>query len=219
MSELLLNAIFSENLALAYFLGMCTFLAVSRHFETAFGLGLAVIVVETITVPINNLIFTGLLAEDAMEWAGLEGVDLRFLTLIAAIGVIAATVQILEMVLDRYFPELYRALALRGAQVLFVPAAFTVPTGRDHWAVLLRARAIENSCYVVAIGQVGHHYGDRHTYGHSMIIDPWGSIIAEAGEEPGVIVGDIDMSHLVEMRRRVPSLSNVRSDIFGWPDD
>ena len=120
---------------------------------------------------------------------------------------------------DVRFPELYRALALRGAQVLFVPAAFTVPTGRDHWAVLLRARAIENSCYVVAIGQVGHHYGDRHTYGHSMIIDPWGSIIAEAGEEPGVIVGDIDMSHLVEMRRRVPSLSNVRSDIFGWPDD
>lgn len=112
MSELLLNAIFSENLALAYFLGMCTFLAVSRHFETAFGLGLAVIAVETITVPINNLIFNGLLAEGALSWAGLGDVDLRFLTLIAAIGVIAATVQILEMVLDRFFPELYRALGI-----------------------------------------------------------------------------------------------------------
>jgi len=112
MSELLLNAIFSENLALAYFLGMCTFLAVSRHFETAFGLGLAVIAVETITVPINNLIFSGLLAEGALSWAGLGDVDLRFLTLIAAIGVIAATVQILEMVLDRFFPELYQALGI-----------------------------------------------------------------------------------------------------------
>ena len=112
MSELLLNAIFSENLALAYFLGMCTFLAVSRRFETAFGLGLAVIAVETITVPINNLIFNGLLADGALAWAGLEDVDLRFLTLIASIGVIAATVQILEMVLDRFFPELYRALGI-----------------------------------------------------------------------------------------------------------
>lgn len=112
MNELLLNAIFSENLALAYFLGMCTFLAVSRHFETAFGLGLAVIAVETITVPVNNLIFNGLLAEGALSWAGLGDMDLRFLMLIASIGVIAATVQILEMVLDRYFPELYRALGI-----------------------------------------------------------------------------------------------------------
>lgn len=112
MSELLLNAIFSENLALAYFLGMCTFLAVSRHFETAFGLGLAVIAVETITVPINNLIFNGLLADGALAWAGLGDVDLGFLTLIASIGVIAATVQILEMTLDRFFPELYRALGI-----------------------------------------------------------------------------------------------------------
>lgn len=112
MSELLLNAIFSENLALAYFLGMCTFLAVSRNFETAFGLGLAVIAVETITVPINNLIFNGLLADGALAWAGLGDVDLGFLTLIASIGVIAATVQILEMILDRFFPKLYRALGI-----------------------------------------------------------------------------------------------------------
>ncbi len=120
---------------------------------------------------------------------------------------------------DVRFPELYRTLAMRGARVLFVPAAFTVPTGRDHWAVLLRARAIENSCYVIAVGQVGHHYGDRHTYGHSMISDPWGTVIADAGEQPGVIVGDIDMSQVDEVRRRVPSLSNVRREIFTWPND
>ncbi len=112
MSDLLLNAIFSDNLALALFLGMCPFLAVSRHFETAFGLGLAVIAVETITVPLNNLIFTALLAEGALTWAGLGDMDLRFLTLIASIGVIAATVQILGMVLDRYFPALYLALGI-----------------------------------------------------------------------------------------------------------
>jgi len=112
MSELLLSAIFSENLALAYFLGMCTFLAVSRHFETAFGLGLAVIAVETITVPINNLIFTGFLADGALAWVGLEDINLGFLKLIASIGVIAATVQILEMVLDRFFPALYHALGI-----------------------------------------------------------------------------------------------------------
>ena len=114
MTELLLKSIFSDNLALSYFLGMCTFLAVSRHFETAFGLGLAMMAVQTITVPINNLIFTWVLAGGALTWAGpgLEGVDLSFLTLIASIGVIAATVQILEMVLDRFFPALYRALGI-----------------------------------------------------------------------------------------------------------
>ncbi|MCK5445496.1 MAG: NADH:ubiquinone reductase (Na(+)-transporting) subunit E, partial [Rhodospirillaceae bacterium] len=93
-------------------LGMCTFLAVSRNFETALGLGLAVIAVETITVPINNLLFTWVLADGALAWTGLEDVDLSFLTLIASIGVIAATVQILEMVLDRFFPALYRALGI-----------------------------------------------------------------------------------------------------------
>ena len=112
MSELLLRAIFSENLALAYFLGICTFLAVSRHFETAFGLGLAMIAVGTITVPVNNLIFTTFLAEGALDWAGLEDVDLSFLTLIASIGVIAATVQILEMVLHRFFPKLHQSLGI-----------------------------------------------------------------------------------------------------------
>ncbi|MDH5771811.1 MAG: NADH:ubiquinone reductase (Na(+)-transporting) subunit E [Rhodospirillaceae bacterium] len=112
MIEILLKSVFSQNLALAYFLGMCTFLAVSRHFETAFGLGLAMIAVETITVPINNLIFNYVLAYGALSWTGLDSVDLSFLTLIASIGVIAATVQVLEMILDSYFPKLYQALGI-----------------------------------------------------------------------------------------------------------
>jgi Na+-transporting NADH:ubiquinone oxidoreductase subunit E len=112
MTELLLRAAFTDNLALAYFLGMCTFLAVSRRLETAFGLGLAMIAVETVTVPVNNLLFSRLLGPGALDWAGLGHVDLSFLVLIASIGVIAATVQILEMVLDRYFPRLYRALGI-----------------------------------------------------------------------------------------------------------
>ena len=112
MTELFLRAVFTDNLALAYFLGMCTFLAVSRHLETAFGLGLAMIVVETITVPINNLLFTGLLRPGALAWLGLGEVDLSYLVLIASIGVIAATVQILEMILDRHFPRLYTALGI-----------------------------------------------------------------------------------------------------------
>lgn len=112
MIDLLVSAIFSENLALAYFLGMCTFLAVSRNFETAFGLGIAVIAVVTITVPINNLIFNSFLAHGALTWAGQHEVDLSFLKLIASIGVIAAIVQILEMILDRFFPLLYRGLGI-----------------------------------------------------------------------------------------------------------
>lgn len=112
MTDIFFAAMFSENLALAYFLGMCTFLAVSKNFTTAFGLGLAMIAVETITVPINNIIFTWVLADGALAWAGMGQVDLSFLNLIAAIGVIAATVQILEMILDRFFPRLYRALGI-----------------------------------------------------------------------------------------------------------
>ncbi|GJM44005.1 MAG: Na(+)-translocating NADH-quinone reductase subunit E [Gemmatimonadota bacterium] len=112
MTELLLHSIFTDNLALAYFLGMCTFLAVSRRLEVAFGLGLAMIVVETITVPICNLIYRWLLRDGALAWAGRSDLDLSFLMLIATIGVIAATVQILEMVLDRFFPGLYRSLGI-----------------------------------------------------------------------------------------------------------
>lgn len=110
--SLFIKAAFVENLALAFFLGMCTFLAVSKKIETALGLGLAVIVVQAITVPANNLIYNLLLREGALAWAGLPEVDLSFLGLISYIGVIAAIVQILEMLLDRYFPALYHALGI-----------------------------------------------------------------------------------------------------------
>lgn len=101
-----------ENLALSFFLGMCMFLAASRRIETAFGLGAAVLVVQTVTVPVNNLIYVFLLAPGALAWAGLPEADLSFLSLISFIGVIAAMVQILEMVLDRYFPRLHQGLGI-----------------------------------------------------------------------------------------------------------
>jgi Na+-transporting NADH:ubiquinone oxidoreductase subunit E len=110
--SLFVRSIFVENLALSFFLGMCTFLAISKRIETAIGLGAAVIVVQTITVPANNLIFQYLLKDGALAWAGLPDVDLGFLGLISYIGVIAAMVQILEMTLDRYFPSLYNALGI-----------------------------------------------------------------------------------------------------------
>lgn len=110
--SLFVRSIFVENLALAFFLGMCTFLAVSKKIETALGLGIAVIVVQTITVPANNLIYQFLLKEGALAWAGLPDVDLSFLGLISYIGVIAAMVQILEMTLDKYAPALYNALGI-----------------------------------------------------------------------------------------------------------
>ena len=112
MIELLVKSIFQENLALSFFLGMCTFLAVSKRVDTALGLGLAVIVVQAITVPVNYLIFNLLLIEGAWAWAGLPDVDLTFLKLVSFIGVIAAMVQILEMALDRFAPRLYRALGI-----------------------------------------------------------------------------------------------------------
>jgi len=110
--NLFIQAAFVENLALAFFLGMCTFLAISKRVETAFGLGLAVVVVQIITVPINHLIYALLLRKGALAWAGLPDVDLSFLGLVSYIGVIAALVQILEMTLDKYFPKLYNALGI-----------------------------------------------------------------------------------------------------------
>ena len=110
--SLFVQSVFVENLALSFFLGMCTFLAISKSIETALGLGAAVIVVQGITVPANNLIYTYLLKDGALAWAGLPNVDLSFLGLISYIGVIAAMVQILEMTLDRYFPALYNALGI-----------------------------------------------------------------------------------------------------------
>ncbi len=110
--SLLVKSIFIENLALAFFLGMCTFLAISKKIETAIGLGIAVAAVQVITVPLNNLLFQFLLKDGALAWAGFPEVNLSFLGLISYIGVIAAVVQILEMLLDKYFPALYHALGI-----------------------------------------------------------------------------------------------------------
>lgn len=110
--SLLMKAVFVENMALAFFLGMCTFLAISKKIEAAVGLGIAVVVVLTLTVPVNNLLYNHILREGALGWAGLPNVDLSFLGLITYIGVIAAIVQIMEMVLDKYIPALYSALGV-----------------------------------------------------------------------------------------------------------
>ena len=110
--ELLLRSVFLDNLALSFFLGMCTFLAVSKRVDTAFGVGLAMLVVQSVTIPLNNLIYTWLLAPGALSWAGLGDVDLSFLRLIAFIGVIAAMVQVLEMTLEYHVPKLHRAMGI-----------------------------------------------------------------------------------------------------------
>jgi predicted amidohydrolase len=111
---------------------------------------------------------------------------------------------------DVRFPYLYQALAHGGATMLAVPAAFTVPTGEAHWHVLLRARAIENGCYVFAPAQTGSHAGGRKTFGHALIIDPWGRVLADAGEEPGFIIVDVDPNLVLEARAMVPSLMHTR---------
>tara|TARA_R110000782_G_scaffold242507_1_gene328995 strand:+ start:1163 stop:2008 length:846 start_codon:yes stop_codon:yes gene_type:complete len=110
---------------------------------------------------------------------------------------------------DLRFPALYRTLAQAGAQILTVPAAFTRVTGEAHWHVLLRARAIEAGCFVIASAQGGKHEDGRETFGHSLIISPWGEILAEAdGDEPGVIWADIDLDQVAKARDRIPSLNN-----------
>jgi deaminated glutathione amidase len=111
---------------------------------------------------------------------------------------------------DLRFPELYRALADRGAQIVFVPAAFTLHTGKDHWEVLLRARAIENSCYVLAPAQFGRHSDKRVTFGNALLVDPWGTVIARAGEGEGMAVGPIQREFLDRVRNELPSLRHRR---------
>ena len=108
---------------------------------------------------------------------------------------------------DVRFAALYRALAQNGAQVLTVPAAFSVPTGKAHWHVLLRARAIETGCFVVAPAQTGQHKGsDRRTFGHSLVIDPWGKVLLDAGPQTGLYMADLDLEQVAQARTRVPSL-------------
>jgi predicted amidohydrolase len=116
----------------------------------------------------------------------------------------------LSICYDLRFPELYRRLAVAGANVMVVPAAFMMHTGRDHWEVLLRARAIENQCYVVAAAQIGDHEPGRTCYGRSMVIDPWGTVVAQAPDVVGVTVADLDLERLATIRAELPSLANRR---------
>jgi predicted amidohydrolase len=118
---------------------------------------------------------------------------------------------------DLRFPELYRILALRGARVLMVPAAFTLATTRDHWEVLLRARAIENQAFVIAANQIGENVPGRFSGGRSMIIDPWGVVAAQATDSVGVIVADLDLGRLDSIRATLPSLANRRPGAYAWP--
>jgi predicted amidohydrolase len=111
---------------------------------------------------------------------------------------------------DLRFPQLYRALARAGAQFIAIPAAFTRPTGMAHWHTLLRARAIESQAFVFAAAQGGTHENGRETYGHSLIVSPWGEILAEGGIQPAVMFADVDLQLLADVRRRVPSLSHDR---------
>ncbi|MDX2212858.1 MAG: carbon-nitrogen hydrolase family protein [Oculatellaceae cyanobacterium bins.114] len=114
----------------------------------------------------------------------------------------------LSVCYDVRFPELYRHLSQMGAEVLFVPAAFTAYTGKDHWQVLLQARAIENTCYVIAPAQTGRHNTLRQSHGHAVIIDPWGVVLADAGDKPGVAIASIEPSRLEQVRRQMPSLKH-----------
>ena len=118
---------------------------------------------------------------------------------------------------DVRFPELYRILALEGAEVVTVPAHFTTPTGKDHWHVLLRARAIENQLYVVAAAQIGETLPGKPAYGRSLIADPWGLVVAQAADEETVISAELDRAHLQDIRAKLPSLANRQANAYRWP--
>ena len=117
---------------------------------------------------------------------------------------------------DVRFPELYRILAVRGALVVTVPAAFTLATTRDHWEVLLRARAIENQCFVVAANQIGTSPPRNRSGGRSLIVDPWGLVLSSASDTETAIVADLDFATLDSVRRRIPALRHRRPDVYGW---
>jgi predicted amidohydrolase len=125
----------------------------------------------------------------------------------------------LSVCYDLRFPELYRILAVRGARVLIVPAAFTLATTREHWEVLLRARAIEDQCFVVAANQVGEHAPGLRSGGRSMIVDPWGVVLAQAPDTETYITAQLDFDRQDEIRRSVPSLANRRPQAYAWPQE
>jgi deaminated glutathione amidase len=123
----------------------------------------------------------------------------------------------LSICYDLRFPELYRILALRGARVIALPAAFTLPTTRDHWEVLVRARAVENQAFIVAANQVGSHPGGHRSGGRSMIVDPWGIVLAQAPDREGQIVAELDLERQREIRAELPALANRRPAAYRWP--
>jgi predicted amidohydrolase len=125
----------------------------------------------------------------------------------------------LSICYDLRYPELYRLLAVDGCEALAVPAAFTLWTGKDHWEVLLRARAIENQCYVVAANQWGSYPDGKASYGRSMIVDPWGVVLAQAPDEDGVIVAELEHARLEDVRRTLPSLANRQPEAYHWPTE
>jgi deaminated glutathione amidase len=137
--------------------------------------------------------------------------------------VVSATADGVELGLsvcyDLRFPELYRILAVRGARVLTVPAAFTLTTTREHWEVLLRARAIEDQAFVVAANQVGEHAPGYRSGGRSMIVDPWGVVLAQAPDKETFVVADLDLERQAEVRRTLPSLANRRPAAYAWPEE
>jgi predicted amidohydrolase len=118
---------------------------------------------------------------------------------------------------DLRFPELYRLLALEGCEALAVPAAFTLYTGKDHWEPLLRARAIENQCFVVAANQWGSYADGKAAYGRSMVVDPWGLVVAQASDRDGVISAELDRERIADVRRRIPALANRQPGAYQWP--
>ena len=121
----------------------------------------------------------------------------------------------LSICYDLRFPELYRTLALRGARLMLVPSAFTAHTGEAHWEVLLRARAIENACFVIAPDQVGTHLPGRSCWGHSMIVDPWGTVLAVAEDGPGLCIADLDLAAVDRVRAQIPALEHRVPEAYG----
>jgi predicted amidohydrolase len=119
---------------------------------------------------------------------------------------------------DLRFPELFRIMAVRGARAISLPAAFTVPTGRAHWEILVRARAIENQAFVIAAGQIGRHPPHHESYGHSLIVGPWGELLAQAPDEECFIAADLDLDSQGQVREQLPSLANRRPAAYRWPE-